>query len=46
VITWIGVGIYMIGDGVRGWPNGNLIGSGLMVAGGIVMLVGVLVNHG
>ncbi len=41
LISLVGLSIYMIGHGFRGM-NG-LIGSGVMIAGGTLVLIGALV---
>ena len=35
----IGLGLYMSGHGVRGIANGGMIGSCLMIVGGILVIL-------
>ncbi len=35
----IGLGIYMAGHGMRGIANGGLLGSVLMIVGGILVIL-------
>ncbi len=35
----IGLGIYMAGHGMRGVANGGLLGSCLMIVGGILVIL-------
>ena len=39
----IGLGVYMSGHGLRGFPNGGMIGSALMVAGGVIAILSLVV---
>jgi len=39
----IGVGLYFSGHGFRGFPNGSMVGSALMVVGGIVAILSLVV---
>lgn len=43
VLFLVGVGIYMLGHGLRGIPNTGVAGSAAMIAGGILVLVSALV---
>lgn len=40
LLGWIGVALYMSGDGTRGLPNTGIIGSVMMIVGGVLVLVG------
>lgn len=42
-LSFIGLGVYLIGDGVRGVPNGGIVGSVAMIVGGIIVIVGLYV---
>lgn len=39
----IGLGVYMSGHGFRGFPNGDMIGSALMIVGGVVTIMSIAV---
>lgn len=39
----VGLGVYMSGHGFRGFPNGGLIGSSLMVVGGVLVILSMAV---
>lgn len=39
----IGIGLYLSGHGFRGFPNGAMIGSALMVAGGIITILSLVI---
>lgn len=39
----IGLGVYMAGHGMRGIANGALIGSVLMIVGGILIILDIAV---
>lgn len=43
LLTAVAVGVYFAGDGVRGLPNGGLIGSIAMIFAGLLLIVGALV---
>jgi hypothetical protein len=39
----IGLGIYMAGHGIRGIANGGLLGSVMMIVGGILVILTVAI---
>lgn len=43
VLMIVGIGVYFIGDGVRGLPNTGIAGTCAMIAGGILVILSAVI---